>query len=129
MSCLTAYLSLYQENKDLGTLRKAISPRLARLLTVKVTVKSSKPIEAIIDRGSQLNLILSIQAKELALQVNKLPNLIAEGINRGKLSIYGSTTVNASIIDSQGRVKVHRIPFVVADLRQYKMYLGLGQIN
>jgi hypothetical protein len=52
MSFLTAYLSLYRENKDLGTLREAISPRLARLLTVNVTVKLSKPVEAIVDRGS-----------------------------------------------------------------------------
>jgi hypothetical protein len=51
MSCLTAYLSLYWENKDLGTLRKAISSTLARLLTVNVTIKISKPVKAILDRG------------------------------------------------------------------------------
>jgi hypothetical protein len=52
MSCLAAHLSLYRENKDLGTLREAVSPRPARLLTVNVTVKSSKPVKAIVDGGS-----------------------------------------------------------------------------
>jgi hypothetical protein len=65
----------------------------------------------------------------LALQVDKLLSLIAEGINSGRLSIYRSTTVDITITDSQGRIKTHRIPFVVADLKQYKMYLGLGWID
>jgi hypothetical protein len=60
MSCLTAYLSLYRENKDLGTLRKVISPTLARLLIVNITIKTSKPVKAILDRGLQLNLISSV---------------------------------------------------------------------
>jgi hypothetical protein len=32
-------------------------------------------------------------------------------------------------MDSRGRVEMHRIPFVVADLRRYKMCLGLGWID
>jgi hypothetical protein len=65
----------------------------------------------------------------LALQVNKLLSLIAEGINSGRLSIYRSTTVDVTITDLRERIKTHRILFVVADLKQYKMYLGLGWIN
>jgi hypothetical protein len=52
MSRLTAHLSLYRENKDLGTLHEANSPKPACLLTVSVTVKSSKPVEAMVDGGS-----------------------------------------------------------------------------
>jgi hypothetical protein len=51
MFCLTACLFLYRENKDLGTLRKVISPTLARLLIVNITIKTSKPIKAMLDRG------------------------------------------------------------------------------
>jgi hypothetical protein len=67
-----------------------------------------------------------VWAKELALQVDKLPSLIAEGINGGRLSIYRSITVDVTITDLRGRIKTHRIPFVVADLKRFKMYLGLG---
>jgi hypothetical protein len=65
-------------------------------------------------------------AKELALQVNKLLSLIAEGINSSRMSIYRSTTVDITITDLRERIKTHCIPFVVADLKRYKVYLGLG---
>jgi hypothetical protein len=39
--------------------------------------------------------------------------------------VHGTTTVDVVVTDSRGRVQTHRIPFVVSDIKRYKMYLGL----
>ena len=78
-----------------------------------------------IDGGSQLNLISATLTKECDLQVDPLLKLLAEGVDGGKLTVYGTTTVETTITDSRGRVETHRIPFVVTNLQRYKLYLGL----
>jgi hypothetical protein len=115
MSCLADHLSLYRENKDLRTLCDVINPGPTCWLIVNVTDKSSKPVEAMLDEGSQLNLISSVWTKELGLQVDKLPSQIADtvALMGGNLSTYGSTTVDVTITDSPWHIETHRIPFVV----------------
>jgi len=128
-SYLSAHISLNREQKDLQTLREAIQAKPARLLTTKVVVGSSQPMEAMIDGGSQLNLLSAVLAKEQELEVEPLPELLAEAVNGGKLTVYGTTEVDVTITDSRGCVKTQPIPFVVTDLRRYKMYLGLPWID
>lgn len=96
----------------------------ARLMTVQTCIGALE-IEALLDPGSQLNLLAPRVAKEMDLRIEPLPNLLAEGANGTGLTVYGTTVANVTITDSRGRVQVHEIPFVVADLARYKMYLGL----
>lgn len=82
-------------------------------------------IEALLDPGSQLNLLSPRVAKEMDLRIEPLPNLLVTGASGTGLSVYGTTVANVTITDSRGRVQVHEIPFVVAELARYGMYLGL----
>lgn len=54
-----------------------------------------------------------------------LPKLLAEGVNRTNVPVYGSTVATVEITDSRGHVEAHRIPFVVTDLKRYPLYLGM----
>jgi hypothetical protein len=104
-------------------------PEPASLLTVRLSVKSSSQIEALVDGGSQLNLMSAVLAKEQELTVDPLPKLLAEGVNGSEIPVYGTTTADVDITDSRGCVETHRVPFVVTDLRRYQVYLGLPWID
>lgn len=125
---LLAHIAQVQESRDLGTLRDAIRPRPSRLTTIDATIGESGVIETLVDPGSQLNLLSAVIANEQNLVVVPLPYLVAESVT-GDLTIYGTTTVDVTIKDSRGRKQVHEILFVVADLRKYKMYLGMPWID
>jgi hypothetical protein len=90
---------------------------------------SSGPLEALVDGGSQLNLLSAMVAKEQNLQVDPLPSLLAEGVNGGSIPVYGTTTVTMLITDSRGKQEAQEVPFVVTDLRRYPVYLGLPWID
>ena len=75
-------------------------------MTVLVAIGQSELMEALIDPGSQLNLLLAVTAKEHDLTVRPLPKLLAEGVNGKELKIYGTTMVAMSIKDSRGRTEV-----------------------
>jgi hypothetical protein len=51
--------------------------------------------------------------------------MVAEGVRGVELPIYRTTTTDVAIRDSRGRVQVHRVPFVVSDLKRYQVYLSL----
>jgi hypothetical protein len=72
----------------------------AKLLIVKYTVGLSQLQEAIIDRGSQLNLISALLAKEQGLEINPLLKLLAKGVNGSKLLVYSTTIAEVNITDS-----------------------------
>jgi hypothetical protein len=75
--------------------------KLAKLLTVSVTVDPSPLLkEALINRGSQLNLMSALLVKEIGLKVTLLPKILAEGVNRSKLTVYSTTTAQLDITDS-----------------------------
>ena len=118
-----------EESKDLGTLHDALYPKPVRLLTVRTEVGHSGPLEALVDGGSQLNLLSAMVAKEQNLQVDPLPSLLAEGVNGGSIPVYGTTTVTILVTDSRGKQETQEIPFVVTDLRRYPVYLGLPWID
>jgi hypothetical protein len=61
---LAAYIKLLQEHKDLSTLHNALYLKLLRLLTVRASLSKALSLEALINRGSQLNLLLATLAKE-----------------------------------------------------------------
>lgn len=111
------------------TLHDALYPKPSRLLTVSVTIGTSSAREALIDGGSQLNLISALLAKELDLRVKPLSTFLAEGANGSKMPIHGTTTADVAITDSRGRKQTHSIPFVVSDLNRYQVYLGLPWID
>jgi hypothetical protein len=116
---LLAYIALSAENKELRTLREALYPKPARLLTVNATIGSSKSKEALIDGGLQLNLISKSLVTEQGLCTNSMLKLLAEGVNGSEILVYGITTADVTITDSCGRKQTHRVPFVVTDLRRY----------
>ena len=103
-------------------------PRPARLLTVSVEIGDSK-MEALIDGAAQLNLLSASVAKERDIQVRPLSRLMAEAANGTKMTIYGTASVNVIVIDSRRRRRKHLIPFVVADIPKFPMYLGLPWID
>jgi hypothetical protein len=98
-------------------LKEALYLTLAKLLTVSVTINLS-PLkqEALINRGSQLNLILALLVKEIELKVTLLLKILAQRANRSKLTVYSTTTASVDVTNSRGRMQNYRIPFVVTDL-------------
>jgi hypothetical protein len=115
---------------ELLTLREVLYPKPAKLLTVSVTVDPSPLLkEALIDGGSQLNLMSALLVKEMGLKVTPLPKILAEGANGSKLTVYGTTTAQLDVTDSRGRVQKQTIPFVITDLNRYPVYLGLPWID
>jgi hypothetical protein len=100
-------------------------PKPAKLLTVSITIESSPQKKALIDRGSQLNLISRRLATKQGLIVKPLPNFLAECANRSKISIQSITTADITITDSQGHKETHQVPFIVTDLQRYQVYLSL----
>jgi hypothetical protein len=61
--------------------------------------------------------------------VEKLPSFRANAANGAGLLVTGYTVTNVTITDSRRRKQTHFIPFVVARLARYKMYLGLLWID
>jgi len=104
-------------------------PKPVKMLTVQVAIGQSEPIEALIDPGSQLNLLSAVTAKEQDLKVRPLPNLLAKGVGSGELKVYGTTRVAMSIKDSRGKTEVQDVPFIVAEIPKYRVYLGLPWID
>jgi hypothetical protein len=98
-------------------LKKALYLTLAKLLTVSVTI-NLLPLkqEALINRGSQLNLILALLVKEIELKVTLLLKILAQRANRSNLTVYSTTTTSVDITNSRGRMQNYRILFVVTDL-------------
>ena len=73
-------------------------------------------MEAIINRGSQLNLISATLTKECDLQVNPLLKLLAEGVDGGKLIVYRTIIVETTITNLCRRVETYYILFIVTNL-------------
>ena len=99
------------------------------LLTIKTTIGTAVDTETLVDGGSQLNLLSATLAKEQDLKVEALPGLMAEAANGSDISIYGVTIAEVHVRDSRNNVRIQEIPFVVADLKRYDIYLGLPWID
>jgi hypothetical protein len=61
--------------------------------------------------------------------VDPLPSLLAEGVNRGNIPVYSTTTVTVLITNLRGKQEAQEVPFVVTDLRRYPVYLSLPWID
>jgi hypothetical protein len=87
------------------------------LLTISVTINPS-PLkqEALINRGSQLNLISALLVKQIELKVTLLLKILAEEANRSKLTVYRTTTATVKITDLRRHIQNYNIPFIVIDL-------------
>jgi hypothetical protein len=98
-------------------LKKALYLTLAKLLNISVTI-NLLPLkqEALINRGSQLNLILALLVKEIELKVTLLLKILAQRVNRSKLIVYSTTTTSLDVTNSRRRIQNYCIPFVVTDL-------------
>jgi hypothetical protein len=83
----------------------------------------------LVNGGSQLNLISKTFVNEQKLELVLIPELLAEAANGLEILIYSITTADVTITDLRGRKETHVVPFVVADLRRYQMYLGLLWID
>jgi hypothetical protein len=99
------------------------------MLTVQAHTDPSRPVTALIDPGSQINVITPKLAKEWDLEVESLPWLKARAANGDGMTVYGYTVANVHILDSRGRQQTHQIPFVVSNLARYPIYLGLPWID
>jgi hypothetical protein len=66
---LSAYIAYNPELRDLELLYDALYLKPTRLLITKVAIRQSDLIEALINRGLQLNLLSALLAKEQNLIV------------------------------------------------------------
>jgi hypothetical protein len=97
-----------------------------KLITLPVRVKDRKGLSALVDPGSYLNLMDAVLAKELGLTWRQLPPRVgASTANGTSMTIYGIAEVEMSIQDSLGHELTQNVPFLVADLRKYPIYLGM----
>ncbi|KAF2726431.1 hypothetical protein EJ04DRAFT_530282, partial [Polyplosphaeria fusca] len=119
---------LSRESKELGTLHELMFRSPAKLLTVSLALGGLEQVEALVDPGAQLNLLDAKLAKQKDLVVDSVPKLLAETVNGSEIPIYGTTSDMVTITDSRGNSRTHEVPFVVAYLRRYKVYLGLPWI-
>ena len=126
---MAAHVALDPTSRDLGLLHDALYPKPAKLLTVKVSLGQSEPIEALLDGGSQLNLISASLAAEQGLLVHPLPKLLADGVNGKELKIHGTTMVTMKVVDSRGKQETQDVPCIVAEVHKYQVYLGLPWID
>jgi hypothetical protein len=110
-------------------LHDALFLKPARILTAKVTVGQSDLFEALIDGGSQLNLVSAELAKEHDLPITPLSKILAKGVDGRKLKVYGTTETSVRIVDSRGKEHTQDVPFLVTDAPKYQMYLGLPWID
>ena len=86
-------------------------------------------MEALIDGAAQLNLLSATVAKEKDIPVEPLNGLLAEAANGTEMTIYGTASASVVVTDSRGRHRTQMIPFVVADVKKFPMYLGLPWID
>ena len=114
--------------EDLVSLKEAMYSKPSPLLEVRVQI-GQDPMTALVDGGSQLNLLSIHKAREHELRVTALPNLMAETLSGAEFKIYGTTEVTMKITDSRGRVKEHIVPFIVAEIKHYQACLGLPWID
>ena len=110
------------------SLKEAMYSKPSSLLEVRVQI-GHDPMTALVDGGSQLNLLSIHKAKEHELRVASLPNLMAEALSGAEFKIYGTTEVTMRITDSRARIKEHVVPFVVAEIKHYQVCLGLPWID
>jgi hypothetical protein len=122
---LSAHIAHNPESRDLELLHDALYPKPTRLLTTKVAIGQSDLIEALINGGSQLNLLSALLAKKQDLTVQPLPKLLAEGVDGKALKIYRTTQVAIQIRDSRGKEEIQDVPFIVANIQRYQVYLDL----
>lgn len=99
-----------------------------RLLTLTIECNGKKA-EALIDSGSQLNLISALKAKELGLRVDPLESFAAEAANRSKMTVYGTTVADLAITDSRGVKRTHTVGLLVTEVTAYPIYLGMPWIE
>jgi hypothetical protein len=45
--------------------------------------------------------------------------LLAKCANGSEMPVYSTIVVDVAIADSRGRIKTHRVSFIVIDLRRY----------
>ena len=99
------------------------------MLSVKIAIGSSGEKEALVDPGSELNLLSDALAKELGLPIIPITQLRAEAVNGTEMPIEGATTVEVAITDSRGKTRHQLVPFMVCALRKFPVYLGMPWID
>jgi hypothetical protein len=87
-------------------------------------------LTALVDPGSYLNLLDAVLGKELGLKWQKLPpNVDAYAANGTSMTIYGVVEVELMISDTNGHKVTHVVPFLVADLKRFPIYLGMPWVS
>ncbi|USP74003.1 retrotransposon nucleocapsid protein [Curvularia clavata] len=128
VALLSAHIARLELEEDLKTLREAMFSKPSPLLTITVQI-GQDPLEALIDGGSQLNLLSIHQAKDHDLTITPIPNLVAEALSGVEFEIYGTTEVTMKVTDTRGRTKVQNIPFVVTEMKHYPVCLGMPWVD
>ena len=102
-SYLAAFVALSKERKELGKLHNWLYSKKPELLFAEATVAGGKSMSALLDPGSQLNLISAIAAKDCNLKIKPLENVMADAANGSEITIYGMTMTEVSLKDLRRR--------------------------
>ena len=79
--------------------------------------------KALVDSGSELNLVSQLFVKESGWQLRPDRDT-TEAINGYDVRAYSSLKITTSITDRNSKVKTQRIEFVVVDIKGYDIVLG-----
>ena len=79
--------------------------------------------KALVDSGSELNLVSQLFVKESGWQLRPDGNA-TEAIDGYDVQAYSSLKITTSITDQNGKAKTQRIEFMAADIKGYDIVLG-----
>ena len=74
---------------------------------------TKRAVKALIDQGSQTNIISPLLAAEIGLKPRKLPNWIFEGPNLAQVTVYGWAEAELEVQDSAGTTSKCNVPFTI----------------
>jgi hypothetical protein len=117
---------LEEDLRSAGIVKGPLSIFADKLISIRASIGEREELNALVDPGSYLNLLDTVLAKELGLKWKALPpNFGATAVNSSSITIYGVTEVNIVLSDSLGYKRTLCIPFLVANLKRYPIYLGI----
>lgn len=118
------YVDQVPEVREVGNLFDFLYNRPKGMVTLKARVKQDTT-DALVDSASALNLLSLKKAREYGVSVTPLTEVLAKAANGSKMRVHGTAILEVELTDSRGRKELHTVPFVVADISGYDMFLGL----
>ena len=95
------------------------------LLSLKVEIKSSTKLKAIVDSKVQFNIILATVAKKQNLVIRPILEIILLSLNRLDYTVYKFIVAKVRIKNLKSKIQTYRILFIVTNFKKLLIYLEL----